>query len=474
MYTECSSCHTYFKITSAQLKAADGKVRCGSCGEIFNALDSLVEVVPPLGDNKPTNKDAPDSSPMDVDVISSAEEFVNELSVEEPAGSTLGESSLEGLASEHLSEPLQESTLDVDEFGSLALEEHSALDNLIDEASVAVDAEAPAVEGDGLQEEINKDIDDALNDLFNDDELKVQEQSIDVGEVSASPQDDLLSEISAFNESELTSKKLDGLEPAQELDNQFSSLDVSEQITSGASEASVDAAKESTFSARESRQTEPDPGDFDLGDSVLASEPVSSNKDGWDDSSSISAGKDEKPTSDDYVLKELQEAEAGPSSAASKIAWIGLIFLLLLILLVQFAYLKRAELVKYPSARPALEVMCSALSLAMTCEIPEPRDTGAIALVERNVVSHPNAQNALLISSVIKNNAPFTQPYPKLVLTFSDINQKVVARRTFVPEEYLTKDVDISAGMASSIPVKVMLEIVDPGQEAVNFEFDFR
>lgn len=44
MLTRCPSCTTTFKVTPEQLKARAGKVRCGKCQSVFNALDSLVEV----------------------------------------------------------------------------------------------------------------------------------------------------------------------------------------------------------------------------------------------------------------------------------------------------------------------------------------------------------------------------------------------------------------------------------------------
>ena len=50
----------------------------------------------------------------------------------------------------------------------------------------------------------------------------------------------------------------------------------------------------------------------------------------------------------------------------------------------------------------------------------------------------------------------------------------VLARRVFKPEEYLAKEVDINSGMKAGVPIKIMLEIVDPGEAAVNFNFDFR
>lgn len=43
MKTCCPGCQTTFRVTSEQLKARAGKVRCGECRKVFNALDSLLD-----------------------------------------------------------------------------------------------------------------------------------------------------------------------------------------------------------------------------------------------------------------------------------------------------------------------------------------------------------------------------------------------------------------------------------------------
>jgi len=43
MLTCCPACETRFRVTPEQLKVRSGKVRCGKCQTIFNALDSLLE-----------------------------------------------------------------------------------------------------------------------------------------------------------------------------------------------------------------------------------------------------------------------------------------------------------------------------------------------------------------------------------------------------------------------------------------------
>jgi predicted Zn finger-like uncharacterized protein len=46
MLTRCPSCKTTFRVTTAQLKVKLGQVRCGTCQQVFNALDALVDALP--------------------------------------------------------------------------------------------------------------------------------------------------------------------------------------------------------------------------------------------------------------------------------------------------------------------------------------------------------------------------------------------------------------------------------------------
>jgi predicted Zn finger-like uncharacterized protein len=43
LFTQCSKCETIFKLSAEVLRAAGGQVRCGKCGEVFNALARLAE-----------------------------------------------------------------------------------------------------------------------------------------------------------------------------------------------------------------------------------------------------------------------------------------------------------------------------------------------------------------------------------------------------------------------------------------------
>jgi predicted Zn finger-like uncharacterized protein len=43
VFTQCSNCETVFRLSAEVLRAAGGQVRCGKCGEVFNALAHLAE-----------------------------------------------------------------------------------------------------------------------------------------------------------------------------------------------------------------------------------------------------------------------------------------------------------------------------------------------------------------------------------------------------------------------------------------------
>ena len=63
MYTQCPECSTAFRVTADVLKQAAGKVRCGGCGNAFNALEYLSESMPERQPAKPAEEDLPELKP---------------------------------------------------------------------------------------------------------------------------------------------------------------------------------------------------------------------------------------------------------------------------------------------------------------------------------------------------------------------------------------------------------------------------
>ena len=63
MFTQCPDCKTAFRVTAEVLKQASGKVRCGGCGNAFNALEYLSEQKPSTEAPKPPETPLPELTP---------------------------------------------------------------------------------------------------------------------------------------------------------------------------------------------------------------------------------------------------------------------------------------------------------------------------------------------------------------------------------------------------------------------------
>ncbi|MDH5777941.1 MAG: DUF3426 domain-containing protein, partial [Gammaproteobacteria bacterium] len=91
----------------------------------------------------------------------------------------------------------------------------------------------------------------------------------------------------------------------------------------------------------------------------------------------------------------------------------------------------------------------------------------------RDVRSHPRAKNALLISAVFVNQASYDQPFPDILVKLSDLTASMIVQRRFKPHDYLAAERREFQMMKSGVPVQISLEVLDPGNDAVNFEFSF-
>ena len=143
--------------------------------------------------------------------------------------------------------------------------------------------------------------------------------------------------------------------------------------------------------------------------------------------------------------------------------------MLMLVFLTQTVYFKHNDLARLSQLRPWIETFCG----FMSCKLSLPSDVKKLELVSQDIRSHPKVKRALLVTTTIINNARFAQAYPGLQITFTDLNGQRIAMRRFAPDEYLSRDDVQAEGMPPNTPIQVELEMMDPGSNAVNFEFDF-
>ena len=123
----------------------------------------------------------------------------------------------------------------------------------------------------------------------------------------------------------------------------------------------------------------------------------------------------------------------------------------------------------FPVFQPLLVSMCQSLP----CRYTGNHNRKLIKIVSRDVRLHPKIKGALLISATVANQASYTQPYPTILLKFTDLTGATVAQRYFKPTEYLGLLNKPFALMPSKKPIQLNIEILDPGSDAINFQFFF-
>lgn len=147
--------------------------------------------------------------------------------------------------------------------------------------------------------------------------------------------------------------------------------------------------------------------------------------------------------------------------------WAGVLVLGVL-LAGQMVLAQRAELSQDAALRPWLQRLCFALG----CDLPAYADPARIALLSRDVSPHPSVSDALLISASFRNDAAWPQAWPVLELSMADLDGRLVALRRFGAVDYLGQPPDRPV-LAPGESVLVELEVVDPGNQAIAFEFGF-
>ncbi len=174
----------------------------------------------------------------------------------------------------------------------------------------------------------------------------------------------------------------------------------------------------------------------------------------------------------DIIPEDLRTETQGSNkhySIISTLFWSSGILALIIAGLLQYAYYDRLHLVKLKELRPLLGQLCQHVQ----CNLPDPRDPERIELSSKNIFTHPNTENALMISATIVNQAEFEQDFPLLELRFENIRGQIIAGRHFKPYEYLGIPEDQIPKMEPGNPVSFNIEIIDPGKEMVSYAFEF-
>lgn len=423
--TRCPHCRTTFRVRDEHLEVANGAVRCGSCLQVFKAASHFVT------EQELTAKTSDPSSTA--------------TSIPSTAASQ---------------QPSVEAEKDDDADDMLI---HDDMDDEV------------LISDDGLiHDDMDGDDQESTQDTFNDDPM------VDFGIVKPenqdrpAPRNDLEIDASIFD---LKDASATGLELVDGADN---SLDFSSG--KDPDEAWADALLDDDDDISVGGIELSDNGDFGLEanteDDEFSQFKAGAEQDDFqgfaDDDDNLHLGEDDlhSEATEIGVPTDLNNLQDDPlqlgeekNGSAFPWGWALLSLLMLMVAAAQTFYFNFDQWSRTPQWRPWYAQAC----IHLECQLPHIQNLQQMTTQHLVVRSHPDLQNALVVDTLIQNQATYQQPFPDLQLVFSDLNNNVVASRRFKPAEYLSGELAGQQQMPSNAPIHIALEIADPGPEAVSY-----
>ena len=408
LQTRCPKCETRFRVTDAQLSVASGKVRCGNCMAVFNAVEHQMNESPSgnasatSGPFESEKQDAPADQRFTSDDDLIFADNPEEDAAEGPyAGTRLT------FSDDELSDSFR--TVDERSSGTFETDNGDVTDEKIDESW----AEAMLSEEDDTRRRAKP----APT------EPEPPEEPVEFDQPQSEPPENEPFEEPAWDEPEETPREPEdlSLEPVDNADGFY-----------------VDEPQSSSF-------------DYDAGP-VTDNEPLVAVS----------------PYSN---LRREPVSVAGNGRGRVRTAlWTLIVLALLGVLVAQVTWFQFDRLSSIPELRPFYEQGCEIAG----CELNPLLNVDAIQSRKLVVRTNPENRSQLVVDAVIINRAAFEQPFPAIALTFSNLNGDVVAQSVFTPDEYLAGDGRDLEAMPTDTPVRIVINIRDPGKDAVNYNIAFR
>lgn len=160
------------------------------------------------------------------------------------------------------------------------------------------------------------------------------------------------------------------------------------------------------------------------------------------------------------VIPDQYRALTGNSSSSphSSIAWsLGILFLVFT-LMTEYTWFNRNKLAHNANIQPWISKFCDITG----CSLAPIHAPDQLEMVNRNIYTHPNIKNALMVTATMVNVAPYAQAYPDIEIGFSNVRGELVIQRIFSPEEYMKKDAENLRLLQPNHPVSFGLELKDP------------
>jgi predicted Zn finger-like uncharacterized protein len=423
LYTQCSHCETVFQLTAETLRAAGGQVRCGRCGEVFNALARLAEDASAFSS----------ASESALEMEARADEILHSPTPKQPAGA------------EPASDGDELESGDV-EFARLQLIEKFKPSR--HEASAPPRHVAPPVTVPAAPPR------------------------------SPAPKPKPVSAAGTAGTPGTASTTENGKRAARDAAPAAapvpSPLPAAAAPRAGAPQEPVDdGALEFTLPPGELDRVFVDPGMARARPSILAESAAASERPA--DESAEPAGEHMQGLDvAEHVRRDMLsglrqrqfDEPSEPSNPAMRLVWGAAAAALTLALLAQMIHENRAWLAAHGPLRGPLQSFYGALGV----KVQPPVNLSAYQLRQWGVTGDPNAAGTLRLRASILNTSAQLQPYPLLRVTLANRFGTHVGARDFEPAEYLGRP--MARLMTPGERADATLDIQDPGKDAEGFEID--
>ena len=153
----------------------------------------------------------------------------------------------------------------------------------------------------------------------------------------------------------------------------------------------------------------------------------------------------------------------------SRLVWLFATMVLVLLTIANTAWTFREPIMEIPGINDWIK-QTGWLQIHQEGLLKEPQ---LIQLVSRDMHTHPTRSGILILNLTFVNLAQQSQLFPELEITLLDQVDQPIARRRLQPQDYLRADADTKAGLAADVYLPVLLELGDPGEQAVGFEIRF-
>ena len=492
MRTRCPACQTVFRVSTAQLHAREGKVRCGNCHHVFNALDTLdtdrdgalPEPPPATGrsplfilEERPARDRGDTASADDAQIDSAASAPDDRADSEAPAGvapdgepagapAEAPEAKRHGLHDAMFGDGIIPTALFMKRASApepkSAAERKSLPTPMAAPLLKASSSEAFALAEVDQKPQIERPAPRKSRFAPTSETGAGGPGDTGVGgktEAPAASAPDTPHDIQAENAPPATSTQMDAESPKSARDTATDSdaALTGESRRAPKSATHLDTPTETTTDAP-ALEPSPEPAAEDA-DVPARDEDAPQS---IDENATMATAPD-FPPADRPALAALDDLPGERPANALRLSLI--VGVLIAVLAAQTALIYRKAIAQdMPSLRPFITALCANLG----CSMALPRDAGKIRIEISDLNRLPDRDDAFVLSTTLRNESAVAQAYPHLELTLTNALDRAVARRVFTPQEWLPADAP-KDGFGARKELEVSVSFMAEGLDASGY-----